>query len=57
MSSSGAKRWIIGLVILLVIVLAAAAYLMSGRPSERADKGTLVRTDRGTLMRTIGDCL
>ncbi len=49
MSSSGEKRWIIGLIILLVIVLAAAAYLMSGKPTERADKGTLVRA--------VGECL
>ena len=49
MSSSGEKRWIIGLIILLVIVLAAAAYLMSGKPTKRADKGTLVRA--------VGECL
>ena len=43
MSGSGTKRWVIGVVALIVIALAAAAYLMSRRPAERADKGTLVR--------------
>ena len=42
MSGSGTKRWIIGLVVLTAVVLAAAAYLMSKKPAERADKGTLV---------------
>ena len=42
MSGSGTKRWIIGLVVLTAVVLAAAAYLMSKKPAERADQGTLV---------------
>ncbi len=43
MCSSRTKRWIVGLVLLTAAALAAAGYLMSGKPAERADKGTLVR--------------
>lgn len=54
MSGSGTKRWIIGLVVLTAVVLAAAAYLMSKKPAERADKGTLVH-EAADRLRAAGE--
>lgn len=64
MCGSKVRRWIIGLLLLGAVVAVAAGYLLSEKPTERADKGTLVRAvDRMTEeklreeIRLVGDCL
>lgn len=61
MCSSGVKRWVIGLLLLTVVAALAAGYLMSRKPTEQADKGTLVRaagsvSAAGSVL-AAGDCL
>ena len=67
MSGSRARRWIIGLLLLAAAAAVTAGYLLSKKPAERADKGTLVRAAEDGMqaagemlksaVRTVGDCL
>ena len=64
MCSSSTKRWIIGLLLLTAVFAVAVGYLLSKKPAERADQGTLVQAEEYTAMAAgarlqaaAGDCL